>query len=123
VGSTFIALLVIGAVIWFWRDSLTARELALKVCRRSCESEGLQFLDDTVALGSIHPAFPYGRPALRRVYQFEFSRHGNDRQLGTIILTGTHLQTLYIPNQADKVAPADSKGGIVIDLEDARRRD
>jgi hypothetical protein len=121
-GSIFIALLVIAALVWLWRDSLAASELAIQVCRASCESEGTQFLDDTVALDSIRAAFPQGRPALRRVYQFEFSRQGNDRQYGTIILTGTHLHTLYIPGPADTQALDHPQGGVVIDLEDIERR-
>ena len=120
--SILLALLILGALCWFWRNSLAARELAVAVCRRSCESAGLQFLDDTVALVSIHPVFPYGRPGLRRVYQFDFSRDGDDRQCGTIMLSGTHLETLYLPDRPGEAKSADSGRGIVIDLEDARRR-
>ena len=121
-GSIFSALIVIGVLSWLWRDSLAARELAVGVCRRSCISEGVQFLDDTVALTSIHPVFPRGRPALRRVYQFDFSRGGNDREYGTVILTGTHLETLYIPNRANDASSADSTRGVVIDLQDTDHR-
>ena len=121
-GSIFIALLLIGALIWLWRDSLAARELAVRTCRRSCESEGVQFLDDTVALASIHPRLPRGRLALRRVYQFDFSRNGDDRHCGIIILTGTHLETLYIPDPTGEDIAPNSRRGVVIDLEDAKRR-
>ena len=121
-GSIFLALLVIGALGWLWRDSLAARELAVRVCRRSCESNGVQFLDDTVALASMHPVFPRGRPALRRVYQFDFSRDGSDRECGTIILTATRLETMYIPNKVDETDSTDARRGIVIDLEDPKDR-
>ena len=121
-GSIFVALLFIGALAWLWRDSLAARELAVQVCRRSCESQGVQFLDDTVALASVHPVFPHGRLALRRVYQFDFSRDGDDRECGTISLTGTHLETLYIPNRAGEADSTHSRRGVVIDLEDSGRR-
>ena len=119
-GSIFLALLVIGAICWLWRDSLAARELAVRVCRRSCESEQVQFLDDTVALASIRPVFPRGRMALRRVYQFDFSRDGDDRQSGTIMLTGTRLETLYIPNRAEE--EASETRGVVIDLDEHKDR-
>ena len=114
--SALIALLLIGAVIWLWIDSLRARELAVMVCRRSCESESLQFLDDTVALASLRPSFKYGRPMVKRVYQFDFSREGDDRQCGTIILIGAHLETLYIPGQRDPTQD-NASGGIVINLD------
>ncbi len=117
--SIFFAFLAIATIWWLWRDSLAARELAVGVCRRSCQSEGLQFLDDTVALASIQPVFPRGRPALRRAYQFDFSRNGDDRESGTITLTGTRLETLYIPNQLIEGDVSDSQRGVVIDLEDA----
>jgi hypothetical protein len=120
--SILFALVVVGALSWLWRDSLRARELAVIVCRRNCESENLQFLDDTVALSSLHPTFTYGRPMLRRVYQFDFSREGNDRQSGTVILCGPHLETLYIPGQQDDDSATATSGAVVINLDQAKRK-
>jgi len=48
---TFVELLtvlVLGGIVWFWFDSLKAREAGLEAARRACQREGLQFLDETV---------------------------------------------------------------------------
>ncbi len=94
--STLAALVIVGTALWFWRDSLRARELAVRVARRACDAEGLQFLDDTVALAALRPVLERGRPLLRRVYDFEFSRRGNDRQGGSVCMTGARLDTVYL---------------------------
>ena len=43
-------LLVVGIGLWFWRDSLGAREQARAASTRACRQSGVQLLDDTVAL-------------------------------------------------------------------------
>ena len=43
------AIVVIAAGIFFWLDSLRARERALNAGRAACERYHLQFLDDTVS--------------------------------------------------------------------------
>ena len=35
---------LIGAV-WFWLDSMKAREIGIQAARNACAEEGLQFLD------------------------------------------------------------------------------
>lgn len=94
--STLLALVILGAALWLWRDSLRAREAAARVSRRACESEGVQFLDDTVLLVGMRPFMAHGRPYLRRIYEFEFSRQGDDRQTGSVTLTGERVDTLYL---------------------------
>jgi len=94
--STLFALLLLGGALWLWRDSLRARELAAGVSRRACEAEGLQFLDDTVSLASLRPVLERGRPVLRRVYRFEFSRDGFGREDGSVTVIGARLETVYL---------------------------
>ena len=48
--STLNLLLGLFALVWFWRDSLRVREIATRISRSACESHGVQFLDQTVAL-------------------------------------------------------------------------
>jgi len=119
--STLAALVLVGVVAWLWRDSLRARELAARVSRRACDAEGVQFLDDTVALLSLRPVFERGRLTLRRIYQFEFSRRGDDRASGSVMITGERLDSVFItPAQGD--APARTPG-VVVPMDRARRRD
>ncbi len=115
--STLAALAIVGALLWLWRDSLRARELAAQVARRACEAQGLQFLDDTVALAALRPVLDHGRPALRRIYQFEFSREGDDRREGSVSVTGARLETVYFAEEG--TAPPER--ATVVRLDGARR--
>ena len=49
----FASLVLLGALGWCWLDGLRARDAAVAAARRACESEGLQFLDDTVSFAGI----------------------------------------------------------------------
>ena len=97
---------VLAAAGWFLWDSLKAREAANTAMREACRSEGLQFLDDTVALTSLLPARnDEGRLKLRRVYGFEYSDTGHNRRKGSITMLGDAVLALYI---GLRVAPGDT---------------
>ena len=88
--------LIVGAV-WLWLTSLRAREAAVEAARRACTADGVQLLDDTVALASFWPQRAgSGTLALRRIYRFEFSDTGNNRLSGSITLLGPAVQALYL---------------------------
>ena len=81
--------LLLGAVVWFWFDSLKARESGLAAARRACQREGLQFLDETV----VGHGFKFARDdkghlVLRRGFDFKYSLSGDDRYLGAVIIEG-----------------------------------
>ena len=50
------AIVLIAAGIFFWLDSLRARERALNAGRAACERYALQFLDDTVSFARMRLA-------------------------------------------------------------------
>ncbi len=88
--------LIVGAV-WLWLTSLRAREAAVEAARLACTADGVQLLDDTVALASLWPQRTgSGTLALRRIYRFEFSDTGNNRLNGSITLLGPEVQALYL---------------------------
>ena len=88
--------LIVGAV-WLWFASLRAREAAFEAARLACAADGVQLLDDTVALASLRPQrASSGALALRRIYRFEFSDTGNNRLAGSITLLGPAVQALYL---------------------------
>ena len=69
-----LGLAVIALIVWLIWDSLRAREAAVAASRLACEFEGLQFLDDTVAITTVRPSRDgNGQLRLRRVYTFEYS--------------------------------------------------
>jgi hypothetical protein len=85
----WVVLLMLGSAGWFWLDSMKAREAALDASRATCLRDGLQLLDDTVALAKLRPTrTATGRVALRRVYVFEFTDTGDNRRQGSVVLTG-----------------------------------
>lgn len=98
--TLLLVLIVVGAVLLFWRSSLRARETAVRLARSACQARELQFLDDTVALASLSIDTGAHGWALRRVYEFEFSIDGRSRRTGSVTLHGTTLETLFLPDQA-----------------------
>ena len=91
-----ISLLLMAALVWLWFDSMRARERALVLGKRSCERDGLMFLDETVHCVSLGFARDdEGRVALRRTYSFEFSDTGNNRRNGSVVMLGGEVESLY----------------------------
>lgn len=101
--------LALGALaVWLWIDSVGAREIALRATGLACANEGLQLLDETVAIKSLRPTRDAdGRLRLLREYGFEYSDTGNDRSSGRIILIGQDVEMLHLrPNLYVLVQPA-----------------
>ena len=93
--ATAIALIIAG--IWFWIDSLRARERALAAGRSACQRYGVQLLDETVQFVKLRLARDdEGRLRLRRSYRFEFSDTGDNRRHGAIVMLGGELQDMQL---------------------------
>ena len=91
------AIVLIAAGIFFWLDSLRARERALKAGRAACERYELQFLDDTVSFARLRLARDdEGRVKLSRTYTFEFTETGNTRRHGAIVMLGEELRDIQL---------------------------
>lgn len=91
------AILLIIAGIFFWVDSLRARERALSAGRSACARYGVQLLDETVQFARLRLARDdEGRLRLRRTYTFEFSDTGNNRRHGAIVMLGADLQDMQL---------------------------
>ena len=92
-----IALTIFALTVFFWLDSLRARERALKAGRAACERYDLQFLDDTVSFTRIRLGRDQdGRLRIARTYTFEFSDTGNNRRQGAIVMLGSEVQDLQL---------------------------
>jgi Protein of unknown function (DUF3301) len=91
------AILVIGAGILLWADSLRARERAVRAGRSACARYELQFLDDTVSFARMRLARnDEGELRIARTYTFEFSDTGNNRRQGAIVMLGGEVQDLHL---------------------------
>ena len=92
-----IGLLLLGGGAWLWLDSLSVRQLAISASRSACNSEGLQLLDETVAIHRLSLRRD-GNGVLRlsRIYDFEYSDTGNDRTSGSIVLLGKRVLVINL---------------------------
>ena len=93
--TSLLLLLLTGALVWFWFDSLSALEVARDAAKRVCGNANLQFLDDTVARISLRLVRDKsGRRVLCRTYRFEFSETGNSRLEGHLVLLGSKVKSI-----------------------------
>ena len=93
--TSLLFLLLLGALGWYWYDTLHVLEVARKTGRQACSEMSVQFLDDTVAnIGLALARDRSGRRVLRRTYRFEFSETGNSRLEGRLIMLGDKVESI-----------------------------
>ncbi len=93
--DVLIALSILAFLLWFWVDSMHAREEALRRCAILCREMDVQLLDQTVRMARLRLARDdRGRIQVRRFYVYEFSTDGADRWYGIAILLGQRLEYL-----------------------------
>ena len=101
-GSLGNLLLLVGilfAANWFLA-TLRVRELALQAARRACLEQGVQLLDQTVSGRRLSLSRDHqGRWRVWRLYQFEYTEDGNERQFGEVIMLGRQMQALIMAEQ------------------------
>jgi hypothetical protein len=103
-------LLIVAALIWYWVDSLRAREIAMRAASQACSEEGLQLLDETVSGQKIRlRRNDEGVLGLERIFAFEFTDNGNNRQRGSLTLEGGRVALLHLRPQL-YIVPRQSDG-------------
>ncbi|MBU3736755.1 MAG: DUF3301 domain-containing protein, partial [Methylobacterium sp.] len=81
-----------------------AREIAIEAGRQVASRDGLQLLDETVAVVRLRTARDdMGRLRLQRTYGFEVSDTGVNRLSCSLTLLGKRLQRVDIPPVRDNV--------------------
>jgi hypothetical protein len=87
-----LAVLALGGAVWFWVNSLKARETGIAAARRACLREAVQLLDETVVGRGLRLVRDEdGRVVLRRAFEFEYSVSGDDRHVGSVVLEGREV--------------------------------
>ena len=90
-------LLLLGALGWFWYDTLHVLEIARSAGMQACKDSSLQFLDGTVANVRLALARDSsGRRVFRRTYRFEFSETGNSRLEGRLVMLGDKVESITL---------------------------
>ena len=93
-------MLLAAAVLWFWQDSLAARESANAAAKEACTRLGLQFLDGTVAFARLALVRVNGWLQLRRTYVFDYTATSIERRQGFVLLTGRRVESIgYAPGE------------------------
>lgn len=89
--------LFVVVAIWFWRAQ-GAREHALQATRQHCQQEGVDLLDQTVALKKVWWRRDASqRLRLWRLYQFEFTVTGGERYTGHTEMLGPRVLRIELP--------------------------
>lgn len=95
------------AVVWFWHDSLRARDVANAAAMAACERIGLQFLDGTAAFSRLRFARVDGRLRLWRTYVFDYTSQSIERRQGFAILLGMEVEYVgFAPEHTARAEPA-----------------
>jgi hypothetical protein len=99
------------AFVWFWQDSLRARDFANAAAMSACERMGLQFLDGTAAFSGLRFARVEGRFSLRRTYVFDYTSQSIERRQGFVILVGSTIEYVGFASEqtAQPAAPSASQ--------------
>ncbi len=93
--SLFGLLAALLATAWYWHDSLGARERANAAALETCQSTAASLLDGTVAFRRLRLVRVGGGPLqLRRTYVFDYTRDGDTRQQGFVVLTGRMVDSV-----------------------------
>ena len=95
--SQFFLLAIIFSLYWLWRDSLNAREVAMRAGKEACRRQQVQFLDDTVSITKIRLCRDaLGQVRIKRFYVFDISTCGADRLRGYVKLCGNRLEDVLL---------------------------
>lgn len=102
--ETWLPLLLLIALGATWYHVLRLREYATRHARKLCDRDGVQLLDDSVALHRLRAQWRRGALHVVREYRFETSRGGDDRQPASITLLGDRIVATRMPAQPSVVA-------------------
>lgn len=100
----FVLVGLVTVLVWFWVDTLRARERAVQLSGDLCRRRNLQLLDETVSLHRLGVARDHnGRARLRRHYRFEFTRDGSVRDQGTVVMLGAVMESIDLPEDGGRL--------------------
>ena len=78
--------------IFYWLDSIRAKENATEHAKIACKNVLIEFLDETVLIKKVRlRRNTQGQLSIYREYEFEFSSTGEFRYKGIVRLLGKYL--------------------------------
>ncbi|MDP2186440.1 MAG: DUF3301 domain-containing protein [Xanthomonadales bacterium] len=98
--TLLLAIIGFGFAAFIWTSSQAANEAARKHGERACTDAGVQWLDQAIQLERVRiRRGTTGWLVIERWYRFEYSRDGQNRHSGRLILLGTRLSGLFGPER------------------------
>lgn len=97
--STLLILMIVGAIAFaLWNNARAAAERAETLGREACRAANVQWLDQSVHASGIRLRRGHnGRLGFERSFRFDYSRDGNDRHVGRLVLRGGELVSFAGP--------------------------
>lgn len=97
--STLLILMIVGAIaLALWNNARAAAERAETLGREACRAANVQWLDQSVHASGIRLRRGHdGRLGFERSFRFDYSRDGNDRHVGRLVLRGGELVSFAGP--------------------------
>ena len=85
-------IILLIASLYYWLDSIRAKENATEHAKNACKKVLIEFLDDTVLIKKVRlRRNSQGHLSIYREYEFEFSSSGEFRYKGRVSLLGKYL--------------------------------
>jgi hypothetical protein len=99
------SLLILAAILFFWRDAMRAKEIAIAAANAWCDKKEVQLLDETVALKKISLARnDEGKINFLRQYQFEYSIENDfDRHAEKLLILGNKILSINEEKPTEKI--------------------
>lgn len=90
---TLLIVMIVGAIAFtFWSAGRAAAERAEVLGRQACTAAGVQLLDQTVhVMGMRLYRGRDGWLGWERTFRFDYSRDGEDRHVGRLVLRGDRM--------------------------------
>lgn len=96
--TLLIVMIAAATVFAFWSAGRAAAERAETVGRDACRAAGVQWLDESVhAIGLRLCRLDTGWLGWERTFRFDYSRDGQDRNAGRLVLRGDRLVSFSGP--------------------------
>lgn len=84
----------------FWSAHRAASEAAVRIGRNACRAAGVQWLDESVQFSGMRLCrHDNGRLGMERRFHFDYSRSGDDRHRGRIVMLGRELREFVGPRE------------------------
>lgn len=114
-GNLFAFMLLAACAAWWWRAH-GVRERALLLARQHCVRQGVELLDENVALRRLRLRRDQrGQLRLAREFSFEFTATGQERYAGSILMFGQYAGHIELAPFRFAPEPRTQADDVVVD--------